>query len=103
MVEDGDRKSILSVRTISVLCLNRTAELSCSSSGSGAEHSDYDDDDLEPQTNGGNRRPAPKRRHRWEPLWWNLRMLKSLDKAAADILTSKDQETVEQKAKVNAG
>jgi hypothetical protein len=28
-----------------------------------AEHSDYDDDDLEPQTNGGNRRPAPKRRH----------------------------------------
>jgi hypothetical protein len=68
-----------------------------------AEHSDYDDDDLEPQTNGGNRRPAPKRRHPLGAALVEFEDAESLDKAAADILTSKDQETVEPKQKLMLG
>lgn len=68
-----------------------------------AEHSDHDDDDLEPQTNGGNRRPAPKRRHPLGAALVEFEDAETFEKAAADVLTSKAEEIVEPKRKLMLG
>jgi hypothetical protein len=67
-----------------------------------AESADHDDDDLEPQSNGA-RRPAPKRRHPLGAALVEFEDAESLEKACADILTSKAEETVEPKRKLMIG
>jgi hypothetical protein len=68
-----------------------------------AESSDHDDDDLEPQQSNGARRPAPKRRHPLGAALVEFEDAETLEKAVADVITSKAEETVEPKRKLMIG
>jgi hypothetical protein len=103
MVEDGDKKKYtIGADDIRKLFEQYGRVVLLKLRFKRAEHSDHDDDDLEPQTNG-NRRPAPKRRHPLGAALVEFEDAESLEKAAADVLTSKLDETVEPKRKLMIG